>query len=361
MYKMMSKSKMSWHHHAPRRAVYATHSRRPVPADRRGQDHGLTSADETPEVTSRRDQPCSVYLLIHECEPRFKIGLSQDPLKRAMILPDAPHLQWDACLKATLPTRDRAYQVERSLHKALAVFRVHVRGFDGEAWDGGSEWFELKGLSHAVNLLSMMPEGEDPQKLIVVTTIADKPYLGLNHRTSFHDTRELRYFEAGHANVRHMLEVVKLMRRINDDLTVVRALPKAQSLSSMSARVLVDDKDEETEETGSSGSNVGVDGREDRKSRIPDRGHEIIYIYGLGNHWESDLLAERFRLSDSDLWMFNTGMKRGFNRRQTWMTRIEFDPQQKSTLVLTMQERRKLKALPGGVRLLQLWDELWAD
>ena len=43
------------------------------------------------------------------------------------------------------------------------------------------------------------------------------------------------------------------------------------------------------------------------------------------------------------------------------LTRIEFDPQQKSTLVLTMQERGKLKALPGGARLLQLWDELWAD
>ena len=361
MYKMMSKSKMSWHHHAPRRAVYATHCPREASASKPGRNHGGASSGEASMPPSRRDQPCSVYLLVHEFETRFKIGLSQDPLKRAMILPDAPNLQWDACLRATLPTRDRAYQVERALHKALAVFRIHVRGFDGQAWDGGSEWFELKGLGHAVNLLSMMPEGEDPEKLIVVTTIANQPYLGLNHRTSFHDTRELRYFEAGHANVRHMLEVVKLMRRINDDLTVVRGLPKAASLTAMAARPHAEDEIEDDEDVESAGNDAVKKGQGAHHSRIPDKGHEVIYIYGLGNHWESDLLAERFRLSDSDFWMFSTGTKRGFNRRKTWMTRIEFDPQQKSTLVLTMQERGKLKALPGGARLLQLWDELWAD
>mgnify|MGYP006152066939 CR=1 FL=1 len=121
------------------------------------------------------------------------------------------------------------------------------------------------------------------------------------------------------------------------------------------------DEVEDDEDVGSAGNHAVKKGQGAHHSRIPDKGHEVIYIYGLGNHWESDLLAERFRLSDSDFWMFDTGTKRGFNRRKTWMTRIEFDPQQKSTLVLTMQERGKLKALPGGARLLQLWDELWAD
>lgn len=50
--------------------------------------------------------------------------------------------------------------------------------------------------------------------------------------------------------------------------------------------------------------------------------------------------------------MFHSEIKRGFERRKTRMTRIELDPQQKSTLVQTMQERGRLKGLPGGARLL---------
>ena len=352
MYKMMSRSRMSWHHHGPRRSVVTAHCQAQPPAEQ--------------ELLSRRNQPCSVYLLVHEFEPRFKIGLSQDPLRRAMILPDSPQLQWDACVKATLPTRDRAYQVERAMHKALAVFRIRVRGEDGQVWDGGSEWFDLKGLSHAVNLLSMMPEGEDSEKLIEVTTITDESYLGLSQRLNFHHSREMRHFKAAHGNVRHMIEVVNLMRRINDDLTVVRGLPQEQTLSAMAARRNAvhdhyygyDGKGEE-EEAGEASKDPQA--RHARQSRIPDTGHEVIYIYGLGNHWESNLLAERFQLSDSQFWMFDTGMKRGFNRQATWMTRIEFDPEQKSTLVLTMQEQGRLKTLPGGPRMLQRWDELWED
>lgn len=358
MHKMMSRSKMSWHHHAPRRSVVTAHGQR---------------ASEDPQFPSRRHQPCSVYLLVHEFEPRFKIGLSQDPLKRAMILPDSPHLQWDACVKATLPTRDRAYQVERAMHKALAVFRIHVRGDDGQVWDGGSEWFDLKGLSHAINLLSMMPEGEDSEKLIEVTTITDESYLGLNQRLNFHHSREMRHFEAAHGNVRHMTEVVSLLRRINDDLTVVRGQPQAQTLSAMAARRSAvhdhyygcegQEAEEQAEEASMEAGKEGEDpqAKDAHRSRIPDTGHEVIYIYGLGNHWESNLLTDRFRLSNSQFWMFNTGMKRGFNRQVTWMTRIEFDTEQKSTLVLTMQERGRLKTLPGGPRMLQMWDELWAD
>lgn len=345
MYQMMPKSMMSWRHGDELRSVCEKRSRR----DKRARADDLSADGATTPQASIHEQvkACAVYLLVHEREPRFKIGISNDPIRRARMLPEAPHLQWDACLKATFPSRERANEIEGALHKMLSVFRIHVHGVDGERWDGGSEWFELRGLSHAVNLLSHMPLEEDTNELVTVRTISGESYLGMNPRPGFHQRREMRHFEAAHANIRHMHEVVRVMRRINDVLTVVRHVPA--NVDDPQGCQTSDEAEVQEGLPHFPGSQTG------------ESSNELVYIYGLGSCWESDLLAERFKLSDSDFWLFNTGMARAFNRQRTWMTRIAFDTHLKSTLVLTMQDRQVIRGLPGGARMLVLWDDLWAD
>ena len=86
---------------------------------------------------------------------------------------------------------------------------------------------------------------------------------------------------------------------------------------------------------------------------------EVVYLYGLGDLWESEMLASRFQMSDSAFWMFRTGRLRQHGEQRSWLTRIHFDPDSRGTLALWVEDRKVLRALPGGPRMLALWDGLW--
>ncbi|GEM_PF-4982056 len=106
-------------------------------------------AAEDPEL-----RPVHVYLFVHAHEQRFKIGVSVDPEQRRAALQERDHICPTRSRLVSLPSRERAYQVERALHKALAPSRCHDRPHSG-----GTEWFDLDALPLATRLLQGMPRG----------------------------------------------------------------------------------------------------------------------------------------------------------------------------------------------------------
>lgn len=103
-----------------------------------------------------------MYLLVHATENRYKIGYSIQPLSRAKGLPEYEHLSLHSSLVAQFPSTGCAVEVESSLRRALAGFRLRVEGSMAGRWDGGTEWFAVSSLSNAVNLLFCTPqEGAD--------------------------------------------------------------------------------------------------------------------------------------------------------------------------------------------------------
>lgn len=103
------------------------------------------------------DRAC-VYLLQRLDRRRFKLGWARQPMLRVRKLPEFSRGELDlASSKAIwLPTRPRAEQVERSMHKTLAPYWREA-GHNGE---GSQEWFEGKMADRAMRLLSQMPLDE---------------------------------------------------------------------------------------------------------------------------------------------------------------------------------------------------------
>lgn len=104
--------------------------------------------------------PYFVYLAVHRAGQRFKIGLSNDPLQRFARLPEAHDIDLETSVARRMPTRARASEVERSLHRALAPFRLSLK----ERADGYTEWFSLDAFSRAVAIIDAMPDLEGPSE-----------------------------------------------------------------------------------------------------------------------------------------------------------------------------------------------------
>ena len=114
---------------------------------------------------------CSVYLLVHRHDRRFKIGRSQDPWVRGQQLPEANFIEWERSLQCVLPSPARASQVERMLHRALAAFRLNFKPLYLSGWDGSTEWFSQHAFRHAVNILQATPSDghlSEPMRLLPV-------------------------------------------------------------------------------------------------------------------------------------------------------------------------------------------------
>lgn len=102
-----------------------------------------------------RPAPAAVYLIHRKDRSRFKVGWAFDPLLRAQGLPEFQRSLLDlrASLALWLPSRQRAQQVERAMHKSLAPFQSPAEHRD----DGYSEWFAPAALPSAIQLLRQMP------------------------------------------------------------------------------------------------------------------------------------------------------------------------------------------------------------
>ena len=108
------------------------------------------------------DKPCYVYLAVHRAGQRFKIGLSIDPLSRFQQLPEAGDIDLTVTLVRRLPSKARALQVERSLHRALDPHRLLLE----QRGDGYTEWFRMEAFQRAGVMIDAMPDAVPPAEAL---------------------------------------------------------------------------------------------------------------------------------------------------------------------------------------------------
>lgn len=323
MHKMMSKSRFSWQ--MQRTSTGAVCKRR-HPAQR----------DHRP-LSERQAQQCYVYLLVHKDEPRFKIGVSNQPLMRAQSLPESGQIHLENSLQALFPSRVRAHQVERGLHRLLDGLRLNVVAEDGGAWGGGTEWFAIEGMSYAVNILQNTPLTDNGDGLVILShLITEEQAQEESKRPCPRQRRMRREFDAAQANLAHMNQIVKTLRRLNDELTI-------------------------TWRKAERGSKPKEGASEKVKVLLTVVHGELVCLHGIKDMWEPEVLSIRYQMCDSMFWMFETGKVRADQRKHSWLKRIQFDWKDKSTLLLCVEDRSVLQALPGGRAMLRLWDSLWAS
>lgn len=310
MHKTMSQSWMTWHKQAVRRN---TASSRNVQRHRWGQP-----------MTANQAQLCYVYLLVHRDEPRFKIGISKSPFSRLKSLPEHADIAPENSFQAELPSRLRASQVEKGLHRLLAGLRLLVVDESARQSNGNTEWFAIQGLSLAINILQNTPMNEEGGGEVALRRLEaelEKPSM----TPCASEARARRQFDAAQANISRMNDIVKVIRRLNDEITITWRQAEAGA------------KPEEIHELA-----------------------EMVCLHGLGNLWEPETLAFRYRLTDSSQWMFDSGKRGKALRQVSWLKRIEFDEDRRATLLLFVEDRTALTQLPGGKALLRMWDGLWS-
>jgi hypothetical protein len=100
----------------------------------------------------------AVYVLQRIDRRCFKVGWALDPMQRVRQLPeyDALQLDLDHSVALWLPSRKRAEQIERAVHKALAPYAADARHHA----TGHSEWFGPVAHPVAVRMLAQMPTSE---------------------------------------------------------------------------------------------------------------------------------------------------------------------------------------------------------
>ena len=105
------------------------------------------------ECAKAPPRPCQVYLAVHMVDERFKIGVSENPVARFELLPDAGQIDLSVSMVRRFNSRERANQVEKALHRALAHEQMHnLRG------DGRTEWFHRRALGAAQLILSSISD-----------------------------------------------------------------------------------------------------------------------------------------------------------------------------------------------------------
>ena len=109
------------------------------------------------------DKPCYVYLAVHRAGQRFKIGLSVDPLSRFQQLPEADDIDLTVTLVRRLPSKARASQVERSLHRALDPYRLKLE----HGGTGYTEWFRMDAFQRASVIIDAMPDAVLPAEALM--------------------------------------------------------------------------------------------------------------------------------------------------------------------------------------------------
>lgn len=115
-------------------------------------------------------KPAAVYLVHRTDRRRFKLGWALQPMLRAHKLPEFSRgeLDLDASRAIWLPNRQRAEQVERSMHKTFAPYRATA----GHHGDGHCEWFVGAMADQALRLLGQMPLDETSPRTARVVRIS---------------------------------------------------------------------------------------------------------------------------------------------------------------------------------------------
>jgi len=110
-------------------------------------------AKPTHRIKAAPAVPAYVYLARHQHQPRFKVGISIDPLRRLSLLPESRDIDYSRSLQMKLPDVSRAGEVEYGLHLLLRPWqRLGPPGYDGR-----TEWFDIVAWPVAVSALEALP------------------------------------------------------------------------------------------------------------------------------------------------------------------------------------------------------------
>jgi hypothetical protein len=230
-----------------------------------------SASGSRPAVASSM-RPSYVYLFVHATENRFKIGRSKSPATRLAQLPEAEQIDRTQSLQVLLPDRRRAEQVESLLHKGLAGFRLQLSWLgdstglkvETSLWDGATEWFSLAGLRHAMALLRALP-GLTQQEGPVLQTLNGQTYWADRNSESLQGD-ESSTLETARYNVGQLDQIADVLMQLRRQLSI-----------------------------------RWIDGCDPKASA------GTLLIEGLRPRWNSDILAPRLQLTNTDLWTLKTG------------------------------------------------------
>ena len=283
------------------------------------------------KVLRRRfNGPCYVYLLVHQHDRRFKIGLSQDPVLRAHNLREAPCVDWGSSVQVALPNPGRAAQVERMLHKALAGFRLDFRPMHAQAWDGSTEWFDQSGFRHAINLLRVTPTGGERSDLARLRPL-DQPSSEESSGSGQVQT-EARHHEAQAALT---LAEVRQQQAAQYNLQQIAVIAEVLTVLSWELRIEVQDKQD-----------------------LPHASPTIVCIHGLRHDWSEAMMKARFEVVDSELWALQTGHADPARRVWPLVRLIRYSSTAPDSLELVVNDLKAIGRLPGGVKVVAQWKAL---
>ncbi len=142
-----------------RRPQQAPQNPEPLPSQAAATSKPKRVPAKSSPIARGAETPAAVYLLLHRSEPRFKLGWSLNPSRRILDLPEheADELDLNASLVAWMPSRSRAEQVERSMHKLLRPNAVTLN----HSGDGHTEWFQARAWDRAIRLLQQVSVNGD--------------------------------------------------------------------------------------------------------------------------------------------------------------------------------------------------------
>lgn len=300
-------------------------TRRPRKTPYCGMPKILMRSDVLPEEDN---QACHVYILVHQHEPRFKIGVSVDPKIRLTALPEAFQIDEEQSLSLCLPSERRAYRIEKILHRALDDFRLLISGSANVGWPGGTEWFHLDGFLHAVELLERVPKGRSQETLRLQRLDGSEVDESLSLWKARGSGRRLRKEAAMRENVIQMRQIQTCFQAIAPYCGWSwrqAAMPSVDSL----------------------GRSVPA---------LPER----VVIRGLADVWEPGAIGPRYALSLSDTWMFHTGKGRSAGERRSMVSHIRFVAERPKDLELILVDRQTIEQWPGAALMLRIWESLLA-
>lgn len=265
-----------------------------------------------------------VYLMKHLSAKRFKIGLSNSPSVRAGQLIEDSMICRSSSIQVAFPTRKRAGEVERSLHKALGDYRHSFN--KSYRHDGDTEWFGIDGWQVAIELIKRMPIGRDEvSKLECLTGVAY-----LDHASSATDS--LKDFE-NDLN-RKVFENLRRMENVALTFSVLRYWCRQWQIKVSLEAVKMP-----------------------RRSKRP-MSFYILKIWGLHQTWSVAEMRLRYKLLDIDLYKFKTHASRGIHTEVSLVQHIEAVPPGVDLICMHLCSEVGLKRLPGGEGIHVLWQTI---
>lgn len=272
-----------------------------------------------------------VYLLMQKMGAYFKIGISNDPQRRADEIEVVVGLDRALSVMVLYPSRRRALKVERSMHGALNDFRISLDCFSSNVI-GHTEWFRIEGWDLAVNLIKRIPTHKNAHaKLLGLggDVLTDMEALTENHYRAMRTELD----EVIHSNMRNFNRLSAAFFKVAS--CVLKGELQIEKSNMKIAPQALDVK--------------GCANKVTKFSVLQ------IKIKGLHRRWDAEELRLRFALMDTSLYQLRTYSKRPGKATVSLLKRIEKLNVAGDELVLQVFDGPWLKKLPAGGDLYERW------